>query len=582
MSQHRPPLVAVSEAIGHALGGPLPDDRVSFRWLALVPVVLVVHVLAAASRYWAAEDAYITFRYARSVVAGHGFRYNAADPEAVEGYSNFLWLMGAVVCEAVGLPPDLAMSTLSVGLNLGTLWLIAWTARRHLELSVVATLGATGVLALFPPFVVWATSGLEVAAQTFCFAASVVWLTFGEGRRAAIGAGIAALALALLRIEGIAWAPVILATAGAVRAVEKRPVREPLAWFLGVVVLGYGVYTAWRLSVFGRPFSNTVYAKMGGGVSRGTLISRGLRYVAVGTVSLLLPILVPFGVLLGAAGGHGVRWLWVGALALAYPSWSVVVGGDYMEMYRFLVPSAPFLALCLGGLLHYGLVASRSVPGVAVVAAGLALVGHLPAQGVWLTPTALLKSLSFVSGEVAFEGGTFRFENELRPHVVEWMALKKFAEPGEKVVLAAIGRNAYYTDVHVIDQCALVARQPELERFRRNRVGLRAGHDSCLMPMRFYHYDPDILVFRSFLTGTRRAHDDLVRRVAVLKKADPKERFYPDFVHVKLGERLLLFGIGLRKASTPAEREAGYARYREKLREVKDAQAAALAASAGG
>ena len=40
---------------------------------------------------WVAEDAYISFRYARNLVEGHGLVFNVG--EKVEGYTNFLWTL---------------------------------------------------------------------------------------------------------------------------------------------------------------------------------------------------------------------------------------------------------------------------------------------------------------------------------------------------------------------------------------------------------------------------------------------------------------------------------------------------------
>ena len=39
-----------------------------------------------------AEDAYITFRFARNVAEGHGFVWNPGEPP-VEGFTNFLWVV---------------------------------------------------------------------------------------------------------------------------------------------------------------------------------------------------------------------------------------------------------------------------------------------------------------------------------------------------------------------------------------------------------------------------------------------------------------------------------------------------------
>src|SRR5215468_11796699 len=66
--------------------------------------VIGVAVLAwRASRYWPfiADDALISLRYAKRLVAGHGLTWT--DGERVEGYSNLLWVAACAGLHALGL-----------------------------------------------------------------------------------------------------------------------------------------------------------------------------------------------------------------------------------------------------------------------------------------------------------------------------------------------------------------------------------------------------------------------------------------------------------------------------------------------
>ncbi len=59
-----------------------------------VPYALLVH------RFWfVTDDAFISFRYARNLVLGHGLRFNPGEHLPVEGYSNFLWVLICAVFE---------------------------------------------------------------------------------------------------------------------------------------------------------------------------------------------------------------------------------------------------------------------------------------------------------------------------------------------------------------------------------------------------------------------------------------------------------------------------------------------------
>ena len=64
------------------------------------------------------SDAFISFRYVRNLLSGHGLVYNPG--EYVEGYSNFLWVLElALLWGVFGLRPEHAAPWLSVTLTAG-------------------------------------------------------------------------------------------------------------------------------------------------------------------------------------------------------------------------------------------------------------------------------------------------------------------------------------------------------------------------------------------------------------------------------------------------------------------------------
>jgi hypothetical protein len=52
------------------------------------------------------DDAFISFRYARNLLAGHGLVFNRG--EFVEGYTNFLWTLEVAGLWRLGLRPELS------------------------------------------------------------------------------------------------------------------------------------------------------------------------------------------------------------------------------------------------------------------------------------------------------------------------------------------------------------------------------------------------------------------------------------------------------------------------------------------
>src|SRR2546425_12080772 len=63
------------------------------------------------------DDAFISFRYARNLIEGHGLVFNSG--ERVEGYTNFLWTVMLAPALALGIDP------LEAARALGTLCAIA-------------------------------------------------------------------------------------------------------------------------------------------------------------------------------------------------------------------------------------------------------------------------------------------------------------------------------------------------------------------------------------------------------------------------------------------------------------------------
>ena len=80
--------------------------------LVCLPWLALLGWMASVS-WFLTDDAFISFRYARNLLEGHGLVFNPG--ERVEGYSNFLWVLElAAVWRALGVPPEDAAPWLSV------------------------------------------------------------------------------------------------------------------------------------------------------------------------------------------------------------------------------------------------------------------------------------------------------------------------------------------------------------------------------------------------------------------------------------------------------------------------------------
>ena len=138
-----------------------PDRRWSLAlFVGLVAAaVLLIHALSYLPLVY--DDAYISLRYANRLLEGHGLTWT--DGEAVEGYSNLLWVLA---CAGLGwLGMDLVHAARALGLAGGIAAVAAFAVTyrpRNLSGSLPALAGGLFV-ALAGPIAIWCVGGLEGA-----------------------------------------------------------------------------------------------------------------------------------------------------------------------------------------------------------------------------------------------------------------------------------------------------------------------------------------------------------------------------------------------------------------------------------
>ena len=325
-------------------------------WLALLGF------LAWSSRRFLLDDAFISFRYVRNLLEGHGLVWNPG--ERVEGYSNFLWVLElAAIWAATGVPPEDAVWWLSAAFTAATLGALAWWVWRlpGLRDRGLVWWMALGFLCTSAIFAKWTSGGgLETRQFTFFVVLAVAALTAHRGSRRGLLVASFSLALAsLTRPEGplIAaccfawWAAQELADGDGAR---RGSVRE---WALGALhridwrgalalalpfLLIVGAHFLWRYSYYDEWLPNTYYAKY---VRPWWDI--GLQYLAAAGVETGLYLLLPLG-LWAARGrwrerrdlGYGLPFLIIAPHAV----YLARIGGEHLGL-RALDFYWPLLAL---------------------------------------------------------------------------------------------------------------------------------------------------------------------------------------------------------------------------------------------
>lgn len=489
---------------GHATAAsPRRLEALSFA-LLWVPYALLV------GRFWfVTDDAYIAFRYARNLARGHGLRFNLGEEPPVEGYSNFLWTLCAVPVEGLGLDVGFWMSLVSFLCGSVLLFLVFRTLRTRLELELPVAWLATLALACFPPFAVWSTGGLETMAFALALFVTFERLVLRRAGIDAVGGGLAALALSLVRVEGCLWAVVIGLLALGTRALARQPVRRPLLVSSAIAGLGFGLYYAWRSWYYGLPFPNTVYAKS---ATSASTLARGGCYLAV----YLLTFVAPLVHLTGCATALDRRWRAAGpavaAMALGVAVYAVLVGGDFMAMGRFLVPGLAFNALLFGLLLQR--IRGRSAPR-RVLAGGLGLaavaVGLAPAFDAHVVPESLRARYHFrhnvESHRSEYQQWVFMDRNAWR-WKMKGLALRAMAQPEDTLAIGTIGFVGYYSELTLYDMAGLVNHEVAMLAPSEDESVKSPGHDRWVESTYFLDRKPTYLEAKLYAGKRLRSGSD--------------------------------------------------------------------------
>ena len=309
-----------------------------------VPYALLVY------RFWfVTDDAFISFRYARNLVLGNGLRFNPGEHLPVEGYSNFLWVLICAVFEFFRLDVTLWPPLVSAACGSALLWLVFDLLRRRLEISTPVAALATLVLGCFPPFALWSSSGLATMPFALLVLVTFERLVLRRGAPDGVGAGIAGLLLALIRLEGVAWVAVILILAIISRRIARQHGLRPLLTCALIVGIGYAGYFGWRCAYYETLLPNTAYVKADLDAAR---LMRGVNYVLSFALAFLTPILILPGTVFALRRRRIAVGLPIGALAWAFPAYAVLVTGDFMAMGRFLIPGLAFGTILLAWMLN--------------------------------------------------------------------------------------------------------------------------------------------------------------------------------------------------------------------------------------
>jgi hypothetical protein len=419
------------------------------------PLLLATAVLLPHARLFdfVTDDAYISFRYARNLALSGQLVFNLG--ERVEGYTNFLWTVLLAAGIKLGFGPVMLSRFLGVAFGIGTLAVVVrmslrLAGERRSRWHLIAPI----LLASIGAFACWCAGGLETQLFTFLvtlgFDLALGEVTVGKGWTSAVAFAFAAMT----RPEGV----LLFGLVGLFRLFtnlqrERRlvPRRNELAWVAAFVAL-FGPYFLWRWRYYGWLFPNTFYVKSSGGGDTWKLGGFYLRRFAEDYGVHFLLVLA----LLGRAAKGDDRRRDLRRLAalvwLTYAAYVLKVGGDFMGLYRFILPVVPLGVVVVAESARRLYTHLRPSLGALVPALGLVAIAVGFVIG---SAHTTQQARTFVGADHGIDTPAYlkKYAEERIP-VGQWLA--QYRQPGLLMTVGGAGVIPYYSEIPAYDVFGLV------------------------------------------------------------------------------------------------------------------------------
>jgi arabinofuranosyltransferase len=493
-------------------GAPLRDSSWPRHVIGLALALLALHgLLYLSALAWdVVDDAYISFRYARNLMEGHGLVFNIG--EKVEGYTNFLWTVLLAPLIGLGIPPTPVAAAGGLAFSGLTLWLVYWLGKRMAGVWVGAI--AALFLSLDGSFALWSVGGMETPMFT-CLAliGAVAYFREQSAPRRWPLSGILFALTAMTRPEGVMLFAMTAGHQILVNLWDRRRLflRRDLVRILLFGVL-WGAYFLGRWRYYGFPLPNTFYAKVDPTGTQAQIM-RGIRYVLTfARIHLGYIAWLPLGLLLLFRRVDRRMTYAVGVVGM-YVAYVVFVGGDW-SVGRFLVPPLPFLYLLLAeGLVEgYRWLQTRR-PGLSVPL-------HYLSLAVLILSLAGMGLASSLWGEYAlfvrsFEAG---LANRARIAMGHWL---RDNLPSDTVIAVdAAGELPYYSRLRTLDLFGIT--QPAIAHMETPQMGQGTpGHEKFGLGFVLAQLPDYIIIYGNALDGV-----EPYQRVDVDWTEDPQLRAF--------------------------------------------------------
>ena len=331
---------------------------------ALAAIFIAVGAWLAKQRASCIDDAYISFRYARNLVEGHGLVFNIG--ERVEGYTNFLWtVLIALLMKLTPYPApwlSLVLDLLCYAVNLAVIYLIGQALSRHYGPRLYLPLAVIW-LAVNQVFVSYATTGMETMLAGLWVSLGIYFLvTRDDARGAALSGSMFILATFTRPDHAIFYvaAGLALMSLNGRSILNERKFGALQIWRSGGRRLAayaapfavYLVYLIWKINYYGDIVPNTFYSRSVGQ----TYFSQGFFYAAYFFLNAhfwVIALLLIGWLLIRTDNPAAARMKVFAVPALIlYNFYILSIGGDHLYG-RFYVSIMPLMVLGAEDLIYF-------------------------------------------------------------------------------------------------------------------------------------------------------------------------------------------------------------------------------------
>lgn len=315
------------------------------------------------------DDAFIYLVYVKSFLDGNGLTYNGV---LVEGFSSALWTILVARLAWLGVDPLFASKLIGWTAYLSIGLMLFSTNRIFKNIKISTNLLTLSLFFSFPALALWASGALETllyaalifAASLFYFRARFLSLESNSFMISGVLFGL----ISLTRPEGFALIGVVFVFE-LIMFLHKKQLAVN-----GVLrlIFAYGIITIsiflLRHTLYGEWFPNTVSAKTGNLLWQ---IQIGYNYIISFLINYWLFVLyyvMAFGYVIlnrKVAEREYFFALLSFVVICGYSLFTLMVGGDWMLGWRFLIPTIPFYVITIGiafGKVRWVLAMVMSVP----------------------------------------------------------------------------------------------------------------------------------------------------------------------------------------------------------------------------